>query len=101
MEGSSDRDPMVMAVFAQRRRWRLVSMAIMLVFVILIVAGENRPEGTVWGMRSDYMVWVMIVPIMVNLLVNLRLWRCPACNRMLGKGYNPRYCNNCGKALRD
>ena len=101
MEAKSDKDPMVLAVFAQRRRWRLISMAIMLAFVILIAVGEGRPEGTTWGMRSDYMAWVMFVPVLAYLLVNFRLWRCPACNRMLGKSYNPRYCNNCGTALRD
>lgn len=26
-------------------------------------------------------------------------WRCPKCNKYLGKGSNPKHCSNCGQTL--
>jgi predicted RNA-binding Zn-ribbon protein involved in translation (DUF1610 family) len=34
------------------------------------------------------------------LVFSLRNWRCPACNKYLGKGTLPHYCPNCGVELR-
>jgi hypothetical protein len=34
------------------------------------------------------------------LIFSLRNWRCPACNRYLGRTFNPRYCQGCGFELR-
>jgi rubrerythrin len=28
-------------------------------------------------------------------------WRCPACTRYLGRGWNPKFCPKCGVQLRD
>lgn len=38
--------------------------------------------------------------IVIGLVVFSRLnWKCPNCNKYLGKGTNPKHCNHCGEEL--
>jgi rubrerythrin len=42
----------------------------------------------------------VIVALVVGALVfSLKNWRCPACDKYLGKGISPSFCPKCGVAL--
>lgn len=40
-----------------------------------------------------------VVLVISALAFSLWNWRCPACNRYLGKGARPRFCAKCGAPL--
>lgn len=55
----------------------------------------------IWVTRgSTPSLWVLLSWVGVYLLINLVWWRCDACGRRLAPVYNPRFCQDCGHALR-
>ena len=42
---------------------------------------------------------VDVVLVAGALIFSFRNWRCPACNRYLGKQYSPKFCSKCGVVL--
>lgn len=47
---------------------------------------------------------INIRPVAVLIIIGVVIfsifnWRCPKCNSYLGKGTNPKHCNNCGVEL--
>ena len=83
----------------RNRRAAIVRLAIILGVLsvaVLILAYQ--------GMAPKYVsATILILFFVFAAIVNLRLWRCPACNGHLGKLYlglnEPRYCPRCGVKL--
>jgi hypothetical protein len=86
--------------FAVRQR-RQIAMTIPLVVMILaVVFANDESSGTVFGIPLTTIGPAFVLVIIGALLFSLKNWRCPACNRYLGKVWNPRHCHGCGVALR-
>jgi hypothetical protein len=83
-----------------RRRKRQILLAIPLIAAIvgLAVLGESEGEAlfglppTIWGPAFFLLV-------VGALIFSFRNWRCPACDRYLGKQMSPTFCSKCGVAL--
>jgi hypothetical protein len=86
--------------FSVRQR-RQILLAIPLVVVLLsfFLAADER-AGTVFGFPLAAVGPLLAVFVIGALLFSLKNWRCPACDRYLGKVWNPRHCHSCGVALR-
>ncbi len=86
--------------FAVRQR-RQISVAIPLVIAMFwYVVAADEPAGTVLGYPLAVVGPLFLVFIVGALVFSLKNWRCPACDRYLGKVWNPRHCHSCGVALR-
>jgi len=82
----------------RRRRRRLVVLsflAVVLTVLVLRVRGVEEVLG-VPSWRWGLYVFGYGVLVVLFTLVN---WRCPACNRSLGRYGNPRFCFRCGVPL--
>jgi MFS family permease len=62
---------------------------------------ENRDAATVFGLPAQIAGPVLIALVLGVLLFSFRNWRCPACNKYLGRAIHPKFCQNCGVALHD
>lgn len=87
-------------LFAIRRKRQIVLAISLFVAIIAVVfLDESDPQGllgiphAVWGAG-------FVVLVLVALIFSFRNWRCPACDRYLGKQMSPRYCSRCGVVLR-
>ena len=95
---NTPRDETVLNDFKRRRKRQLITMAIIVLVAIAVMAVGGRaallglPEGVIWvgGMTLMF----------VAVLFSLYNWRCPACNRYLGRAFNPSFCSSCGAQLR-
>jgi hypothetical protein len=86
--------------FAARRK-RQIILAVPLVAIVIGVAvlGDERNGGAVLGMPAAVVAPAFLVLVGGAIAFSFRNWRCPACDKYLGKGISPRFCPNCGVAL--
>jgi len=69
--------------FASRKRNQIiVSISLIAMIILFVLFGEN-PDVLFTG----------------GIGFSLFNWRCPACNKYLGKSINPKFCSKCGAPL--
>ncbi|HEX4440569.1 MAG TPA: hypothetical protein VH854_10900 [Thermoanaerobaculia bacterium] len=77
--------------FARRRQRQFVAGGLTAVGVLLLVLYDRR--------AMSFPLPVIWVAMVVGVLIfSWQNWRCPACDRYLGK-YPPRFCPKCGVPL--
>ena len=89
------------AAFALRRRNQtLVSVPF---FVVLVVLAFTRGSDAVGRLTNTTAILygLLFAGVIGVLVFSFRNWRCPACNRYLGRTFNPRHCVGCGAQLHD
>jgi len=82
----------------RRRRRRLVAatfLALVLAVLVMRLRGVEEVFGVPPGRWGLYVFGYFVVVVLFS-FVN---WRCPACNRPLGRYGNPRFCFRCGVPL--
>ena len=86
--------------FAERRK-RQIILAIPLVALVVgfAVFTDERNQVALPGVPASAVAPVFLVVVVGALIFSLRNWRCPACDKYLGKGVSPRFCPKCGVAL--
>lgn len=86
--------------FASIRRKQMVVSGLLIIVMIPYVTA-NESTGMVLGTYPIAMVVPVFFVVVIGALVfSFRNWRCPACNKYLGRSLNPHYCWKCGIALR-
>ncbi len=83
------------ASFRKRKIYRIVTFSIA-IFIMIAVFILAFPSWELFGMPK--LVWApFFYLIMFAHLIGIGiLWRCPACNGLLGDVFNSRYCSKCG-----
>ncbi len=85
--------------FAERRRNQiLVSIPLIGVVILVALFGET-PDQVILGMPVTVWGPAFVILILGGIGFSLYNWRCPACNRYLGKAISPKFCAKCGTAL--
>ena len=87
------------AEFAKRRKRQLLAtIPIVAVFVVAMVL-RGGGDVSFLGIPSSVVVGGVFALILGSIAFSLWNWRCPACNRYLGKGISPSFCSKCGVPL--
>ena len=99
MERTEGQKAEIRALFAiKRRRQLLISLPL-----IALIAGfaflGNRNPGELLGIPATMVFPGFLAVIAGAIVFSLYNWRCPACNKYLGKQRSPQYCSKCGVAL--
>jgi len=99
MEYTEDQKASFKQEFATRRK-RQIILAVPLVAIILgfAVFADER-NNAVLGIPVDVAGPVLLVLVGAAVVFSFRNWRCPACDKYLGKGLGPRFCPKCGVPL--
>ena len=86
--------------FAERRK-RQIMLAVPLVgvFVAFAIFSDEKSQVALPGIPMTLFAPLVLVAVVGALIFSLRNWRCPACDRYLGKGASPRFCPKCGVPL--
>jgi hypothetical protein len=86
--------------FAERRK-RQIILAIPLVVMILGFAflTDEKNQVALPGVPPAVIGPVIVALVVGALVFSLKNWRCPACDKYLGKGISPSFCPKCGVAL--
>ena len=85
-------------VFKKRRSIR-IGIAVIVLSLLLGITALAFPSWVLFGMPK--MVWApFFYLIMFGLIILIALvWRCPACNGLLGDIFSTKYCSKCGLQL--
>jgi hypothetical protein len=86
--------------FAARRK-RQIMLAVPVVALVIIVAmfADERNGRVVLGIPAGFVGPAFLTIMVAAVAFSFRNWRCPACDKYLGKGMSPRFCPKCGVAL--
>src|SRR5690242_13062672 len=99
MDDSAPRSKQIRDEFARRqRRQYLVSLPTFCLFLLFIVFNDPKRLAAM-GLPSNAAVVVLLGVIAVLGVFTFWNWRCPACNRYLGKKARPKLCRRCGVRL--
>jgi hypothetical protein len=85
--------------FARRRRNQLLLLVPMLVALIGYVFGDQYLTPSL-GIGPDALGIIFFAVIAGGVIFSFFNWRCPACEKYLGRSGIPRHCPHCGVALR-
>lgn len=86
----------VMQEFSRRRTRQIIAAVPVIVAMLFMFRAEERGTISVLGL-SETVVFSMLVVLLLGAgLFALYDWRCPACEKYLGKSINPRRCPKCG-----
>ena len=86
--------------FAARRRRQLLVLAPLFLIVVAIAALADPRSQAVLGVPASTWAPAIFSAIAGAVAYTLYNWRCPACNKYLGRQPNPRSCGTCGARLR-
>jgi len=93
-----ERDPRIVEEFRRRqRRQYAVAGTVFAACGLLIYAGQVQPNPL--GLAPRVAQGGAFFVVVCALLSSLRNWRCPACQRYLGKTWVLRFCPGCGVPL--
>lgn len=99
MAGNPVEAERIVVEFRKRRRRQL---AVSVPFVVILIGSlwlRDHPGRAPFDLSGNTFPVVFLVVIAAMLAFSLRNWRCPACNRYLGKGFSPSFCPKCETRL--
>jgi hypothetical protein len=103
MEYTQQQKDDFVAAYAATKRKQIIATVLVTPLMILftLYAGEANPKsGIAFGISAVIALPILGAAIVSYLFFTFRNWRCPACNRYLGKGFNPSFCPKCGVQLK-
>ena len=84
----------------RRKRQIIVAVPVVALFVGFAALTDERNKALLASGRFEILVAAFLTILFGVVIFSVRNWRCPACDRYLGKGMGPRFCPKCGVALR-
>ncbi len=78
----------------KRRRIRQIGLTLAALALLFSMGGLAR----LFPSRDAGIILVGGVVLIIAVLMAFN-WRCPGCNKMLGKNLSPRFCEGCGTQL--
>jgi hypothetical protein len=87
------------AEFARRRKRQLLVSLPLAAVVILFAIFSRTAEAPPLGLPPAVLGIAVFVLVLGAIAFSLSNWRCPACNKYLGKGISPSFCPKCGVPL--
>ena len=89
----------IMREFRLRQNRQIIAIAAALFLVIFLAVLYKRPDR--FGEFSkNTLLAAQIVLITAFIVFTAFNWRCPSCNKYLGKDIDRRICKHCGTRLR-
>jgi hypothetical protein len=85
--------------YAKRLRKQLGMIAVL--FAVMTALAFTEDGATFFGIPGAVLGPISLVAVVVGWVIfQGRNWRCPACDKHLGRAFNPRHCRGCGVELR-
>ena len=85
--------------FKKKRTRQIMAVGPIILAFIALLSVESNPTG-IFGLPPNIVLGLSFALIISVLIFSLFNWRCPSCNKYLGKAMNPKFCSRCGIQLR-
>ena len=86
--------------YSERRKRQLAVSLPMIAVVFAVVMTEDRGSDAILGLPANLVGPIFLGLVLAVLVFSFRNWRCPACEKYLGRTFNPKHCQHCGIQLR-
>ena len=84
--------------FKRKRARQIMAVApFVLAFIALLSVEHN--SSSIFGLPRNIVLGIAFALIISILIFSFVNWRCPSCNKYLGKAINPKFCSKCGVQL--
>ncbi len=80
----------------KRQFWRVsIPVWVALIGIMILFNSPYKSE-------FEDSAFVLILPLaaLAGVFYIFKIWRCPSCDKYLGKNINPTFCNKCGVKLK-
>jgi hypothetical protein len=84
--------------FKRKRTRQIMAVGPIILAFIGLLSVEGNPTG-IFGLPPNTILVTAFAVIISVIIFSLLNWRCPSCNKYLGKGINPKFCSKCGAQL--
>jgi len=81
----------------RKRQWMFFFPFVISILLVMIFGDRSR----FLGMPAAWLTWIALALGVAYGLASYFNWRCPACDRYLGKHVNPTFCPKCGTRLKE
>lgn len=89
----------VCSKFKKRKKLQYMLVIPFAIWILPLII--TRRWGTIpFWLSEDIVMPISVVILIVGLILSWINWRCPYCNKYLGKQINPAFCQKCGVKLR-
>ena len=86
---------------AYAKRLRKHVFMIVLLFAVMMPLPFIEDDANFFGLSGAVLGPISFLVIAVGWVIfEGRIWRCPACDKYLGRAFNPKRCPKCGIELR-
>lgn len=85
--------------FKTRRNRQLMVSAPMIVIIVGAAFFQGTRQTGALGFSEDAAGIIFVAIVLAVLAFSFGNWRCPSCNKYLGKTVNPKFCAKCGVPL--
>lgn len=99
MEYTEGQKAEIRTLFAAKRRRQILVSLPLIVLIVGFAFLEKGASGAILGIPASMAFPGFLAMVAGAIVFSLYNWRCPACNRYLGKQRNPKFCSKCGAAL--
>ena len=83
---------------ARRRKQRFLAVPLIAIFIVFAVF-RDRKQSELFGLSAAIWGPMFLILVAGAVIFSFVNWKCPACNKYLGKNTNPIFCSKCGVEL--
>jgi hypothetical protein len=84
--------------FKRKRTRQILAVGPFVLAFIALLSVEHNSTG-IFGLPRNIVLGIAFALIISILIFSFVNWRCPSCNKYLGKAINPKFCSKCGVQL--
>ena len=99
MEYTQEQKTRFKLVYSGRRRRQLMLTAPVVLLVLGASMMRDGRTDTFFGLSPEIGGPAFLALMIAAVAFSFRNWRCPACDKYLGRNFHPRHCPSCGIAL--
>ena len=100
MEYTEQQKLAFLTVYGERRKRQLMVSLPVIAMAFAVGLTEDRGSDAILGLPANLVGPLFLALVLAVLVFSFRNWRCPACEKYLGRSFNPKHCQNCGIQLR-
>lgn len=101
MEDTEHQGSQFKQAYALVRRRQLMIWLGFGAIILAFILGTDRETGAAFGLPDSVAAFILLGFLVLASVLSYRNWRCPACDKPLGKGFNPTKCRYCQVELHD
>lgn len=100
MPENHNKDKIIAEFNIRKKHQWIISIPLFIIIIFFLIINDKK-EFTAFGLSFIELLYLFIAIIIAAIIFSFYNWRCPSCEKYLGKGINPKFCSKCGAKLQE